>query len=351
MSGSAAEQNRFPYSNASRAVNDLMGDVNRAGGVCGRLIDLVRGGPETAPPDDTLAMLFTPQNSYLDEFIENGTAARLGIPIVGTDGLTETQFGSPLVWPVGLPVASLTRIAVDHAYRQLGARSFALVHDDTRSGQAAASAFPAYIASLPGASVRVVHSVQEPTERFNDACGNDACDVVVWAMDPGWMNAWINAKPARGRLQTAALLYGDFHALISQCRGSAADNQCANLHAWIGFTPPVAGFLGNPDVRAYRGTAGSVNAWDEDALVEGAYVGAKLLLEAIHRTGPEPTRAGLQRTLQEMRYESALTAPLAWDSPGRVANHAARAVRMDRYNWVGAGTGWVNDPTPGVFPQ
>jgi ABC-type branched-subunit amino acid transport system substrate-binding protein len=344
---------------APQVVSRVIKDVNEAGGICGRLLNLkVRNG-FSAPPSDVFAAMVGPLYPELDRYVAEGAADRAAVPIVGTDGRTAAQFRSPWVWPVGAPVASLTRIAVEYGYRSLNARTFALVYaqEDAGFGEAVAP-FREYVASLPGASVRIVQALPPGDQsyamevnEFNAACGGEQCDLVVWAVDLYTAQKWASRDPAPGRLMTAGLSSDLAHL----CQRVDLSSSCSSLHVWDAFTPPIDPFLGDPAVRAYQDAGGQAG----NPLVEGAYVGAQVLVEAIRRTGPVLTQARLRQVLDEMRFESGLVGGLQWGPGvpgGRLGNRTARALRV---TWSAsgdsslsdAGTGWVSDPTPGRFPS
>ena len=330
--------------NAHVAVKAVVDAVNRAGGICGRLLDVRMldepSGPSRWPRfDGTFAELVGPLQSGFDAHIADGTVDRAGVPVVGTDGLTALQFRSRWVWPVGTPAASMARIAIDHAYRSLGARTFALVYDSRHEFSTAESVVRSYVATLTGASLRAVQRVDESSAQLGRDCAGGACDVVVLAMDSNAARSWLDGNAVRGRLQTAALRF------VPGRTGNCALACSTVVDVWAGYTPPVEPFVSDPDVARYNDEVGDVNP-----LVEGAYVGARVLVEALQRVGPTVTRERLRDVLDSMRYESDIVGRLAWGPEQRVGHASARLLRIGEAVEDG-GTGWVRDPTPGVFPE
>lgn len=344
---------------APKVMKQVVDQVNSAGGICGRLLEARVVNGFHPPPDDTFAAMVLPHRDELDAYVDDGSADRLAVPIVGTDGLSSSQFHSRWVWPIGAPVASLVRIAVSHAYHAKGARTFALVHDaDSAYGTQAAAVFRDHVAGLPGASIRIVQpvevSVSTEVGLYNQACSEQRCDSVVWAMAPLQARDWLRAGAASSRLWTSGLYHELDPGLVEDC-GAPVGANCQNLHVWSSFTPPIEPFLSDPAVAAF-GQANDYKVWP---WLAAAHVGTKLLVAALERVGPILTRERLRRALDEVRYELPLTAPMQWGPRvplDRAANHRARALRVvpetgRAGRFEDAGTGWVADPTPGQFPS
>lgn len=330
-----------PYLRGAREVaRALVDEVNRRGGICGRTLHLQMRNGWAAPAGDSLAMLVTPLTAELDTWIASGRATRDGIPIVGTDGLTNEQSQSPWVWPVGTSAAAQVRIAVDHAYGRDGARTFALVHDGTVPGHQAAQAFTSYVERLPGARVRTVELAGSGPAEFNEACGEGRCDAVVLALGPGAFEQWRGKRPASARLRTAVLSTALHEKMPDSCGTLLAADDCENVLVWTPYTPPTGGFLGDPAVAAYHQMAGD----DVSPLTEGAYVGMLRLIEALAEVGPVVTRKRLQAVLDGGDYRSGLVDLLRWSPTDRAGNVSARALGMRYGHLADAGTGWVRDP-------
>lgn len=203
---------------AVTAWKSVFDDVNRGGGICGRLVDLaVIDGLFARPLDlgaaNYLGLLAGPFDPDFDARLADGTIDRWGLPVVGSDGTARAHFGAHWNWPVGLSTPGFTRIAVEEAYKAAGARTFALVYDSKHPwGTEAEAAFSQYVATLPGAEVRVVQpldpgqsSYASEADRFNSRCGGDKCDAVVLAVLPDTLKAWMARNPAMGALRSSAI--------------------------------------------------------------------------------------------------------------------------------------------------
>ena len=337
-----------PAGEARTTIHRAVKRVNDAGGICGRYLSLSMRNGFFPPPPDALAAITVPLKPELDTYIADGSADRAGVPMVGTDGLSIAQFQSPWVWPVATPVPAMVRIAVSTAYHENGARTFALVHDGTTPyWEQAQEAFRQFVATLPGASIRLVQPVDNAdpgnaeVAQFNAACGEGQCDAVVWAMLPSQAQGWVSRAPAPARLVTAGLYHG--LELRDAC-GRPSATACDSLVVWDPFKPPVAPFLDDPDVAAYADASGS----ELSPLVEGAYAGVEALIAAIRRAGPVLTRDSLRRALEGGGPSTSLVSDLGWGplrDGRRVGNCCAMALRYSRaIDGFEPAHDWVGDP-------
>lgn len=314
--------------------------VNRSGGVCGRIIDLqvVDRGFRTMP-GNALAFLVTPLDYDFDARLRAGAIDRLATPALIPDGYAEVHHHSAWARPLGASIASMTRIAADEAYRA-GARTFGLVHDPEHAyGHEAAAALRDYVARLPGASVRVVEALdpEDPSyntqaQHFRQQCG---CDAVILDLFPETAKKWFQADPPRGSVRTSAMPLMLSPRLAAEDCASVRGPSCEGLWAWTAFTPPVADFMGDPEMKRYVEDVGEDNAFNPFTLT--AYVSARVLVAALERTGPDLTRERLRSSLDTMTFTSALV-----DWPGR--GRTARAVRAENGSFRDTGTGWRRDP-------
>lgn len=320
-------------------------EVNRGGGICGRIVDLhVADQGFRQVPDDFLAFLVGPFDDDFEDRLADGSIDRAATPAVESDAYPRSAPSGAWDRRVGLPAASFARVAADEAYRA-GARTFGLVHDpENARGDEVEAALRAYVARLPGASVKAAQALdpEQPSyayeaAAFSEQCG---CDAVLLSLLPDTAVKWFQKNPPVGTVRTAVappLLTDRFAQDCVQQLGG----QCENFWAWSGFTPPLAQFRGDPDVDRYaRSFEDPMNPF-----TTGAYVAAQVLVEALQRTGPNLTRERLRQTLDDMTYESGLVDRLDWPAGSR----SARAVRMElsqgtfrRYTPVG--TGWYHDP-------
>jgi ABC-type branched-subunit amino acid transport system substrate-binding protein len=343
----------------------VLDKVNRAGGVCGRRISLVVmnglfGASHDVGREEVVGMLAGPFDRALDARLSDGSVDHWGIPVVGSDGRGRPQFFSAWNWPVGPPVEGLVRIGAEEAYRGAGARTFALVYD-SNFGEDVERAFSEYVGALPGATVKAVQALDpgDPgyagdANEFNRHCRGTACDAVILALLPETLKKWWQADPERARSRSAVVGVPVSDRIGQDC-GRLIGNACDELRVWTSFTPPIAPFLDEPDVREYAGDVRNPG----NTATTTAYVGAKVMVTALRQAGPHLTRASLRTALDAMTFSSGLVSTLDWGPRlplDRAGNSAARAVRMEVSdgtfrNWTDAGTGWVRDPWPGSFPN
>jgi ABC-type branched-subunit amino acid transport system substrate-binding protein len=121
------------------------------------------------------------------------------------------------------------------------------------------------------------------------------------------------------------------------------------MWVWTGFTPPIEPFSREPAVTAYVNAVRQTNASADvnNSFVEGGYLGMKLLVDALQRTGPRLTRRALMAALDSTDLDPGLSRPLSW-RPGRhFANRCVMAFEIEsRPSFAGwrQQTGWLCDP-------
>lgn len=299
------------HTDALPAVKAVVGGVNRSGGICGRLLDVqVVNRPSSSAvaelADAVFAALGIPMVRGLAEAVRNGTLDRARTPfVVATDPIHHERVASPWLWELGPSSAALGRVAVDHAYRAVAARSFAVVYDARfRFGVEAVEAVHSYVGRLPGATVRTTQGLDPDRPgygpeiaAFNHACGDRRCDVVLLALLPETAVKWWKGRPAAPAKQLAALPLLLSDRFADDC--TFLDPRCGvdDLLVWTGSTPPIGSFLENPDVDAYVREVGGASASADvrNPSVEAAYVAATVLVEALRRVGPNLTREQIGR--------------------------------------------------------
>jgi ABC-type branched-subunit amino acid transport system substrate-binding protein len=337
--------------------------VNRAGGICGRILDLtLRDDGWRADLGQTFiqnfikegyfALSVVPSSEGLTAAITSGDIGKAKIPVVGTDGMLIQQYRSPWVWPVATATVSTMRIMAKHGYAR-GARSFAIVYDRRyKFGKEGADAFRRYVERLPGAKVKAFVGIQPgqasysaEIQQFNGAC-RSGCDFVALLLEPTTAETWIYGRPAFGTKITsgAQTLFNDRFA--QNCGAP-----CEGMLVWTGYNPPIGTLAALAGVRKYINDVKSVsNTADEtNQFLQGAYLGMSVLVEALQRVGPELTRARLRQTLDAMMYSSDLSSALRWSPARRFANQRAQAFSIVVANGSFAGfrneqTGFIQDP-------
>lgn len=354
------------------AMEAVRNRVNREGGICGRRLD-IRYADDGWSPDrgaqflrnfiqeGVFAIPVGPSSEGLRIVIDSGDIARVGIPVVGTDGMLIDQYKDPWVWPVAVATASAARLMAIHAHK-LGARSFSIVFDrNYRFGVEAAQAFNNAVRRITGRHIPGYNNKNACQQSF---CGVDAGqssyetevttfrpgDVVVMFLEPATALTWMastGAPTAQGRIGlwgAQPLFTRDFAV---QCQGA-----CDQMWVWTGYKPPIEDYAGEPAVRTFVSDLKrtKVDADEFNAFAEGGYVGMQLLVHALQKVGPYLTRARLKTVLDSMNLATGLTLEhsLSW-RPGK--HFASATMQAFAIQYKGTFGGWraediFRDPTP-----
>ena len=351
--------------------------VNSKGGICGRLLDLrlvddgweqARGATfiENFTQGDYFALPVVPSSEGLTQAIKNRTISGAAIPVIGTDGMLKEQYSDPWVWPVATATVSTMRIMAKHAHDK-GAKTFGIVWDQQyKFGQEGASAFKQYVKQLTGSDVKADVGITPgranysgEANRFNEQC-NPGCDFVAFLLDPTTANTYISSQVDKdGRRQGfGKVLTGGAQPLFNERFARDCGRPCDGMLVWTGYNPPIGGLASKPGVAAYINDVKSVDPGVDvnNQFLEGAYLGMQVFVEALTRVGPKLTREALQQQMNNMKYASDLSSPLAWSANQRFANQAAQAFRVVTASGTFAGfaevgSGFIPDPTPGVVPK
>lgn len=331
--------------------------VNRAGGVCGRKLQLVLKDDEWLPDrgaayirnlvegDKVFALAVVPSSEGLRE--ANSYIIKKRVPVVGSDGMLIHQYKNPYVWPVAASTISTMNIMAKQAY-DAGARHFGIVYEHTyHFGLEGAYAFNAAVKHLTGREIPgYSNPLADPKcngrfcgiaagaasygpdiQRFNDAClSGTKCDFVALLLEPATAISWITGgglSPADG------IRMGGPQPLFTRSFAQECGTKCHNLWLWTGYDPPVGGNLGRPAVTRYLDAIRSVSSSADatNTFVQGAYIGMEMLVEALQRVGPELTRERLIGVLDALTFDPGLSATLTW----RPGNHFAN-MRMQAWS-------------------
>ena len=355
------------------AMKAVIDKVNKAGGICGRLLDLTVVNDSFDFSDGLqyiknfiaegyFALPVVPSAEGLGAAIEAGEITKAKIPVVGTDGMRSEQYTNPYVWPVASATVTAMRVMAKYGYEKKEAKTFAIVWDKKyQFGKDGHEAFVDQVKKLGGQVVSDVALLPEDpsyntvAQDFNKKCGTDAgCDMIAMLLLPETAKKWLSATTtARANKYTAGaqtlftdrfaqdcvLQYGDF------CNGFAV---------WTGYNPPIGAFAALPGVAAYVNDVKAVKPGIDitNQFVEGAYLGMSVFVEALKKVGPNLTRDGLRAAMDSMTFNSDLASALTW-KPG---NHAAN-VRSQSFSmtvsqktfrgWANEGTGFLLDPAHG----
>lgn len=342
-------------------VKAVVDRVNRAGGICGRMLHL-RYADKPSPTTSAFAVVGPALGAKVAEL----DAA--GVPIVGGTGLVEAQYASGWAWPVGPSMAGVARSIAEHAW-EAGARTFGLVYENDGAGVEGAKAFRTHARAL-GATLKADVGLTpgrpgygSEAQIFNNNCGADPCDAVAMLLRPHTANTYINSqqevggrKRGFGRLVTSAAPTMLHERVARDC-----GKHCDGLLVWTGFLPPIGEHAGDEDVARYVDDVKSVDPGIDinNPYLQSSWLGTELFVQALRDVGGNLNRARLQKALDDLVFRSGLVTDLRWGPlvpSQRVANTAVRAFRVVTASgaFVGfqdAGTGWQRDPHPGSFPS
>lgn len=354
------------------AMAAVINKVNRAGGICGRLLELrvVNDSFEASTgqrfienfiEEGYFALPVVPSAEGLSSAINAQLISRGEIPVVGTDGMRIEQYTESWVWPVATATISTMRIMAEYGARVKGAKTFAIVWDSKyKFGKEGADAFKSYVQKQLGGSI-VADIEVDPNQssystevnEFNRLCANGACDMVAFLLLPDAGVTWFASLPTIGSKYTSAaqtLFTDDFAGRCVQ----VAEQLCNGLAVWTGYVPAIPPFDALPDVEGYvndvRATRPGIDVTNQ--FVQGAYLGISVFVDALQRVGPNLTRRNLRQVLDSMTYETDLSSALTWRTGNHAANTKARSfsivVSRKRFTgWRDEQTGWVQDPLGG----
>ena len=338
--------------------------VNESGGVCGRdlAIDILDDGSHHQPGRERVqelidsgvfALVSMPGWRALQSVIEDGTLTAAGVPVIGSAGRVDAEFGHELVWPAAPPAEVFAIDAVAHAY-DAGARTFAIVVNDDAVGLETADLLRDEVLSRPGTEVRFSHVARWSRDdataavvAMREECGPAGCDAVL--LDLGLVNSvfWgldTEEQQAQPNVETSASARAAVGSLAHVC-GPACDDWLV----WSGFDLPVPG----AGEQAFRYAAevarhpplGEVSS--VQASTVAAYAGVITAARAMGAVGVELTRADLGDVLDSVPIDIGLTdGPLAWSAVARDANRSMRAYVLDAGELLGLRPvdGWTPAP-------
>jgi branched-chain amino acid transport system substrate-binding protein len=356
-----------------KAMKAVLDKVNRAGGICGRLLDL-RVVNDSFQADIGLrsirsfidegyfALPVVPSAEGLGSAIINGEIAKAKIPVIGTDGMRKEQYNEPHVWPVASATVTAMRVMAKYAYTKRGVKSFAIVYDEKyKFGVEGKEAFEAQVKALggtlvPGATIGLNpddNSYASTINDFNTKCKDGKCDMVALLLLPETAKKWLQGGATFGARYTAGAqtLFTDRFA--QDCvllRGS----ECSGFAVWTGYNPPIGPLASKPGVAAYVNDVRALKPGIDvnNQFVEGAYLGMSVFVEALRRVGPNLTRERLKTVMDSMTFESDIASPLTWKEGKHSANVRSQSFSMSVSQgafrgWSDEGTGFLLDPAFG----
>ncbi|MGH2829242.1 MAG: ABC transporter substrate-binding protein, partial [Actinomycetota bacterium] len=345
--------------------------VNRAGGICGRKIDLVlvddgwefaRGGEflrNLVEDRKVFALAVVPSSEGLKNISDAGYLRRKRIPVVGSDGMLIHQYRDPFIWPVAASTISTMHIMAKHAF-DTGARNFAIVYEHKyRFGPEGAYAFNEAVKKLTGRGIEGYSdpiraprcsarfcglnpdagSYRAEIETFNSACLSDPrCDFVALLLQPSTALKWLTG----GALSPSQITMGGPQPLFTRSFAQECRSACDGLTLWTGFEPPIGGNLGRPEISEFVRDINltSSSADPTNTFAQGAYVGMSLMVDALRRVGSHLTRERLMAALDSTTFQSGLARTLTWRAGNHYANTRMKAYSIrfrDRF------VGWTDD--------
>ena len=350
----------------------VINKTNRAGGICGRRIELttVNDSWDAARgqqilrrfiEEDYFALTVVPSSEGLGQAIDSGDIDKAGIPVVGTDGMRINQYKSQWVWPVATATISTMRIIAQHAYSAKGARKFGIVWDQKfRFGIEGATAYKDQVKKLGGSiGADMPLDPDRPSygteaQTFNRACGADHanCQAVALLLVPSTALTWKNANSGTnaGRSKDNKATYGH-QTLFTDEFASACRDWCDQMIVWTGYNPPIPPVDTKPGVAKYQQDVRAERAGIDfrNQFLEGAYLGMSLFVEAAAKCSPNLNRDCLKNALNTMEFKTDQSNTLKWGTSNRHANKYAQAFQIEAsggsFNgWRYLQTGWVKDP-------
>jgi ABC-type branched-subunit amino acid transport system substrate-binding protein len=356
-----------------KAMKAVVDKVNRAGGICGRLLDLRvvndsfqanlgLSSIRSFIDEGYFALPVVPSAEGLGSAILNGEISKAKLPVVGTDGMRKEQYAEPYVWPVASATVTAMRTMAKYGFTKRGAKKFAIVYDvKYKFGVEGRDAFKSQVQALggtmvPGGEIGLNpddNSYASTINEFNTKC-KGTCDMVALLLLPETAKKWLQGGATFGTMYTAGAqtLFTDRFA--QDCVLLRPGGECAGFAVWTGYNPPIGPLASKPGVAAYvsdvRAVKPSIDV--NNQFVEGAYLGMTVFVEALRRVGPNLTRERLKAVMDSMTFESDIASPLNWKSGQHSANVRSQSFSMTISQgafrgWSDEGTGFLLDPAFG----
>lgn len=351
--------------------------LNQAGGFCGRQLDIdyVDDGWDAQKGSQYLRNFIQqgvfgipvgPSSEGLRIVIDSGDIDRIGIPVVGTDGMLKNQYerqdgsAQPWVWPVAAATVSSARIMCQDAYKR-GARNFSIVFDNNyRFGVEAAEAFNDCVKKLTGSEIPGYNDAYSCDKSFcgiranqtnyaSDVAKFEQGDFVALFLEPATAQQWM-IDPNTEKPSDIKFGYGAAQPLFTRSFAVNCQSKCDQMEVWTAFKPPIENYANEPAVQTYVNDLKRTkpDADEFNAFTEGGYVGMLLLAEALKKVGPEVTRARLKTALDSTCLASGLTIQpkICFSPTNRYANTTMQSFTIQYRGTFG---GWrsgriVRDP-------
>lgn len=373
------------------AMEALRAKVNGNGGICGRRLTIKYKDdgwdPQTGyqfirnlvEGEKVFALAVVPSSEGLNQASGAHYFEQQKVPVVGSDGMIRSQYRDPYIWPVATSTVSLMHVIAKNAWDR-GARNFAIAYESSyRFGIEGAYAFemayerlsggqkiPGYANPLAGQAACNQDSrfcgipsgqgqYNSQVATWNQACDKaPQCDFGALLLEPktalDWMNSgsW-QATTNPGAPGSFVKGMGAAQPLFTYDFGTKCGEKCNKALVWTGYNPPIEEYANKPALVEFTGDvkAQSSRADVYNQFTEGGYVGMKLLLAALEKSGPNLTRSNLKAVLDSMDLDTGLSKPLSWRAGDHFANRFAQGFEIQA---KGGFSGWrktvdyVEDP-------
>jgi ABC-type branched-subunit amino acid transport system substrate-binding protein len=362
-----------------KGVEAYFNKTNATGGVFGRRIKLIpyddgwdaqKGKSlikRLVEQDRVFALTVVPSSNGLDAAASYLESKR--VPVFGTTGLIESQFKTPMQWPVGTSTRSAARIGLVDAKKR-GVTNVAMIWLDLLAGAEARDAVVKAIPSIFGKSVAqtltaerrvslsetsfdpvwasIVSDTKAWQQRNNVSPVDGKPDFVIFAIDP--TNTIKAMNSARDKGFKPRIGWGGGQPLFLNLVAQHQWARSTGLFAGSSYYPPQVGNV--PAVQEYVATVQKYYGSSVDVtnpFLEGGYAGAAMAIDIFRRAGSCLTRdKAIQVANSLSNYSPAgLTQPLTFKAGNHYANTSYLIAQVQSNGQWKVVTGWIPDPTPG----